>query len=112
MNLGTLKKLTNQQMQHKDKLKSTQLKTIFEFLSKWVATGSMVAQATGIPQKNFCRFKRDLEKSGHLAEVKKGFCDVTGHRAWFVNTNPKLFPSKKQLNLFQWPISKQRLVFI
>lgn len=80
---------------------STQLQTIFHFLRTRIATGSMVSKATGVPQKNFCRYKRDLEKAGKLAEVKKGICEVTRFRAWYVTTDERMFPAKKQLNLFQ-----------
>lgn len=54
----------------------TQLQTIFEYLQNHVATASMVAEATGVPQKNLCRYKRDLERLGQLAEVRKGVCQL------------------------------------
>jgi predicted transcriptional regulator len=77
----------------KDNLKDlfkTQEKTIFHFLQNHTATASMVSKYTGIPQKNICRFKRDLEKRGLLFEVEKKLCKVTGFRAWFLSTNPNL----------------------
>lgn len=77
----------------------TQLKTIFEFLKEHTATASMASNATGIPQKNITRYKRDLEKQGLLYEVKKGICKYTGFKAWYLTTNKELFPeiNKKQL---------------
>ena len=60
--------------QNKDKVSTTQLKTIFNFLQSHTATASMVADATGVPQKSICRYKRDLQKRGLLYEVKKGLC--------------------------------------
>ncbi len=77
----------------------TQLKTIFYFLKENIATASMVANATGIPQKNICRFKRDLEKAGLLWEVKKDTCKTTGFKAWYLTTNPGKAPYH-QYNLF------------
>jgi hypothetical protein len=81
--------------QHKRQFKvnesNNQLKTIFSYLQKHIATASMISAATGIPQKNICRFKRDLELSGRLWEVEKKPCKQTGSKAWFLTTNPKEF---------------------
>jgi len=79
--------------QGKDNDFKSQLKTIFQYLQKHVATASMVSAATGIPQKNICRFKRDLEKAGRLCEIEKKLCKKTGFKAWYLTTNPELFPS-------------------
>ena len=81
--------------------RQTQLQTIFEYLQNTVATASMIADATGVPQKNICRYKRDLERAGKLAEVKKGVCQLTGFKAWYITTDPAHFPKPSQLNLFE-----------
>jgi len=86
--------------QGKNKNKTNQLKTIFNYLQKHIATNTMVSEATGIPQKNICRYKRDLEKLGLLAEVKKSYCEITNHLAWYVTTNTNLFPKSNQLKMF------------
>ncbi|MFV0573128.1 MAG: hypothetical protein ACK5M1_11940 [Xanthomarina gelatinilytica] len=86
--------------QRQDKNKTNQLKTIFNYLQSHVATNTMVSEATGVPQKNICRFKRDLEQIGLLAEVKKDYCEITNHLAWYLTTNPKHFPQSNQLSLF------------
>lgn len=78
----------------------TQLKTIFEYLKENTATASMVTEYTGVPQKSICRYKRDLEKQNLLNEVEKKLCMVTGFRAWYLTTNPDLFPKSNQLTLF------------
>lgn len=92
--------------QHKRQVKDTkeqsfktQLKTIFEYLHNNIATASMVSEATGIPQKNICRFKRDLENVGRLWEVEKKLCKKTGFKAWYLTTNPKNKPYTNQLTL-------------
>jgi hypothetical protein len=78
-----------------------QLKTIFQYLCEHIATASMVSDATGIPQKNICRYKRDLEKAGSLWEIEKRYCEKTGFRAWYLTTNPDKAPKHSpQLNLF------------
>lgn len=77
-----------------------QEKIIFQYLRENVATTSMISEATGIPRPNICRLKRNIEQSGLLSEVRKGICTVTGHKAFFLTTNPDLFPNK-QLKLFR-----------
>ena len=79
-----------------------QLQTIFEYLQKNVATASMIADVTGIYQKNICRYKRDLEKAGRLWETTKTICKKTGFKAWYLTTDPNKNPncSPQQLNLF------------
>lgn len=84
----------------KFKLFKSQLKTIFEYLKENTATASMVTKATGIPQKCICRYKRDLEKQGLLYEVVKAYCKETGFKAWYLTTNPDLFPKSNQLKMF------------
>lgn len=83
----------------KTSMRITQLKTIFEFLQGEVATASMVTAATGVPQKCITRYKRDLEKSGCLWEVKRTYCKETGFLAWYLTTDPGKVPNQ-QLTLF------------
>ena len=52
--------------QGKVKQSQNQKKTIFEYLKQHTATASMVTEATGVPQKSICRYKRYLEKQGLL----------------------------------------------
>lgn len=66
-----------------------QLKKVYEYLQEHTATASMVAHETGIPQKNVCRYKRELEKSGKLWEVEPKLCEVTGCKAWYLTTDKK-----------------------
>lgn len=80
--------------QGKSKAKYNQLQTIFQYLKVQVATASMVSEATKVPQKNICRYKRDLEKAGLIAEVKKDNCQLTGFKAWYLTTNENLFPKR------------------
>jgi len=78
-----------------------QLQTIFQYLKEHEATASMVADATGIYQKNICRYKRDLEKAGRLWETIKTTCKKTGFKAWYLTTDETKAPiSSPQLNLF------------
>lgn len=80
----------------------SQLQTIFHYLQEHIATASMVADATGIYQKNICRYKRDLEKAGRIWEIEKKPCKKTGFKAWYLTTNPDKAPKHllTQLNLF------------
>ena len=98
-----MSKHNNPQHKRQDKVKEhlNQLQTIFQYLEKHVATASMVADATGIYQKNICRYKRDLEKAGRLWEIKKTTCKKTGFRAWYLTTDETKAPHPSpQLNLF------------
>jgi len=62
----------------------------------------MISAATGIPKANITRFKRDLELTGMLSEVRRGICEVTGHKAYFLTTNSNWFPEPNQLKLFNY----------
>lgn len=97
---GTTSGNTIGKKQGKDSEHNTQLQTIFHFLKSNIATASMVSDATGIPQKNICRYKRDLEQAGLLWEVSKSYCQLTGFKAWYLTTNPCLVSSPKQLKIF------------
>jgi len=87
--------------QGEDNTQLNQVQTIFQYLYENIATASMVANATGVPQKNICRYKRDLEKRNLLFEIEKKYCEHTGFKAWYLTTNPSVAPSSNvQLNLF------------
>lgn len=86
--------------QGEDKDFKTQAKTILLFFMENTATASMASKETGIPHKNICRIKRDLELSGKLWEIEKKTCKVTGYRAWYLTTNPEHKPPTAQLTLF------------
>ena len=73
---------------------------LYNYLKDNVATASMVSKATGIPQKNICRYKRDLEQLGKLWIVRIGKCQDTGCDAGYLTTNPALAPRNYQLSLF------------
>lgn len=81
-------------------IQHTQKQRVFLYLQKHIATGSMVSEATGVPHKNFCRYKSDMQQQGLLAEVKKAHCELTGFPAYYLTCNPDLFPKKNQLNMF------------
>ena len=69
-------------MQSKDTTVLNQQQTIFQYLSEHTVTATMVSVATGVPQKNICRYKKDLEKKGLLKEIEKKTCKITGFKAW------------------------------
>jgi hypothetical protein len=48
----------------------------------------MVSDATGIPKRSICKYKRNLEKSGLLWEIEKTYCKITGFKAWYLTTDP------------------------
>lgn len=65
----------------------SQIQTIFQYLLTNIATASMLSESTGIPQKNICRFKRDLELNNMLWEIEKKNCQKTGFKAWYLTTD-------------------------
>ncbi len=72
-----------------DSISSTnQKRKFYTYLRKYTATASMAAKATGIKQKNLCRYKRQLEKEGLLWQVEEKICQETGFRAWYLTTDP------------------------
>lgn len=79
------------------KTKNTQLQNIFHYLLNHTATASMVSQATGIPQKNITRYKKDLEKKGLIREVERQNCEITGFKAWYLTAKPDFVNSNKNL---------------
>ena len=70
---------------------ANQSKRYFQYLQTHIATNSMVSKATGIPQKNLTRYKREFEKKGLLKEVCRKLCRLTGFRASYLTTNSDLF---------------------
>lgn len=84
---------------NKDKLKS--LKSYFDsqrevfrhFLSENVATCSMVAHHTGIPQKNLTRYKTELEEKGLLKVLFVATCKITSFKAQYLTTNTEIIAS-------------------
>lgn len=101
MKTTSLQSHTQHKRHMQNSTRPTQLHTIFEYLFNHVATVSMVSAATGVSQKNICRYKRDLEKSGQLWETVRTYCQKTGHKAWYITTNPRLAKVKpNQLKLF------------
>lgn len=84
--------------QCKDMHFENELQTIFHYLQEHIATASMASQATGVPQKNLCRYKRDLEKAGLLWEVEKKICKKTGFKAWYLTTDPSKAPNGSTSN--------------
>jgi len=86
--------------QSKDNHFQAQLVIFYHYLLEHIATASMVREATGIPQKNICRYKRKLEKAGRLWQVVKKECKKTRKKAWYLTTNPNNVPIDNQLKLF------------
>lgn len=82
------------------KVNIVQLNIFYQFLQENTATASMISEATGLPQKNICRYKRYLEKKGQLWEIEKNLCKHTGFRAWYLTTNPEKTSFTRQLKLF------------
>ena len=87
--------------QSKDNTHEAQEKIVFDYLLLHVASASMVTDATGVPQKNITRYKRNFEDAGRLQQIKKDRCKITGRYVWYLTTNKDLFlKTSSQLTLF------------
>jgi hypothetical protein len=91
---------TSDNVKGKNKQFQNQKITIFQYLQVHTATASMVTDATGIPQKSICRYKRDLELNGLLYEVVKDNCKITGFKAYYLTTNLDKMPKSNQYKMF------------
>lgn len=76
----------------------SQLKIVYNYLQHHTATATMVSNATKVPQKSICRFKRSLEKQGLLYEVERKLCKITKFPAYYLTTNKALFPKLQPKN--------------
>ena len=89
---------------HKGQGKSThfqgQMQKVIAALYRQPKTMLMVSIETGILRANICRYVAEWEKENRICIVRKGICPISKHRAGFYTTNPELFPTSKQLNLF------------
>ena len=85
----------------KDNNFAAQAKIMFQYLQDHTATASMVTDATKVVQKNITRYKRNFEKNGLLWQVKRDYCKITGHKAWYLTTDPAKAPNtdNRQLRL-------------
>lgn len=78
-----------------------EIEILHKYLKDKIATCTEAHKATGIDQKNLCRYKRELEKNGHLFVCRKGVCPETKmDGVQFITTNYNLVPKNLQLSLF------------
>jgi hypothetical protein len=74
---------------------AVQLKSVHNYLSTRIATGTMVAAALEIYRPNLCRYKKMLADRGLLKEIYIEKCKVTGFKAMFLTCDPEII---KRLN--------------
>lgn len=90
-----MKKYTYNTLLHKRQCKCKVFRkeeqTIFKYLQNTIATAAMVSKATGVPHKNICRYKKNLENRNLLFEVYKKNCKLTGYKSWYLTTNKALY---------------------
>ena len=77
--------------QGKDKHFQTQYKEVYAALFMQPKTMLMVSIETGILRANICRHIATMRnKKNRITLVRKGYCQITKHRAGYYTTNPKL----------------------
>lgn len=74
----------------KPKSKVNQKKLFYQYLYENIATVAMISKTIDIPEKNLCRYKRQLEKKGLLFKVYRGLCKRTGFKSFYITTNKEL----------------------
>ena len=99
-NTNSLKDAFFEGKHNKDKALSNQFKVIHKSFYNAPKTMLMASKETGILRANICRYVATLRKSEKIAEVKKGFCEVTKHKAGFLTTDPTQFPKSNQYKMF------------
>jgi len=80
-------------------LYESQKQTVYQYLQNNVGTASMIAKATGIPHKNICRYKSQLQKEDRLWELYKIKCRVTAQKAWYLTTSEEKNNAFKSSNV-------------
>ena len=86
--------------QNKDKAFINQFNRVRKAFYKAPKTMLMVSNETGILRANICRYVRKLRQSDNIAEVKKGLCKISNHRAGYLTTDPDQFPKSNQIKMF------------
>ena len=76
-----------------------QLVIIRDFLFNHNATRYMIAERTGIPIQSVCYRIGALLKSDSVAIIKKDKCQISGHKAQYLTTDPNQFPNDIQTKL-------------
>jgi len=74
----------------------TELKAVYQYLTRFEATASMISVALDIWRPNVCRYKRMLEEEGKLIIVYRGRCQVTGRKADYLSSDPNVISFAKR----------------
>lgn len=69
---------------------TSELQAVYQHLTKFEATASMVSTALNIWRPNVCRYKALLEEQGKLIVHFRGRCQVTGHKADYLSSDPNI----------------------
>lgn len=95
------KKTPFQIQARKDTNFQTQKRKYLALLRKKSVTNTMASEILNIPQKNLCRFKRELEDKGMLAVICIQKCRITGEKAQYLTADPflMLFASEPSLKI-------------
>lgn len=99
-NTNSLKDAFFEGKHNKDKALSNQFKVIHKSFYNAPKTMLMASKETGILRANICRYVATLRESDKIAEVKKGLCKISKHKAGFLTTDPNQFPKSNQLKMF------------
>ena len=79
------------QSNSKDKHFVTQTQRAYDFFLTHTTTMFDAERQTGICRPNYCRYLREMEDRGLVQRIRKGFCPVSGFRAWFFTADRAQF---------------------
>ena len=87
--------------ENKDKHFQTQMKVVFEAFHQHPKTMLMVEVETGIMRSNITWYVDEWRKLDRIMEIKKDRCPISNYpTVGYYTTNPELYPTTNQLNLF------------
>jgi hypothetical protein len=78
-----------------------QMKRVFEAFYSQPKTMLMVSVETGVMRSNICWYAREWKEQNSIKIIRLGICPISKREGvQYLTTNPRLFPSTNQLNLF------------
>lgn len=80
--------------------KEAQMEIVFEAFRQEPKTMLQVSAETGIMRANITRYVAKWRKRNKIAEVKKGTCPISNHRAAFLSTDPRYMHPDPQIAMF------------
>ncbi|WP_243473060.1 hypothetical protein [Winogradskyella sp. MH6] len=79
----------------------TQYKKVFISFFEAPKSRLMASFGTEVMIQNVCRYVDMMRDNNQIVVVKLDYCAITNQLVEYLTTNPKFFPPKSQLDLFE-----------